>query len=263
VLSKINVAVGTREKSTQAPVAYEMPSEVVREAIVNAIAHRDYTSKASVQVMLFSDRLEVWNPGALPPTLTLEQLRQPHGSYPMNPLLAEPLYLSGYIERMGTGTGDMIRRCRDAGLEEPVFALNDGFVVTIRRKPESAFEAVGGVTGEVTLPVTPPVALPVTVQGTRTFTIPSLVLSSFSPCPGALSAAPLGGVQRILDHLGLPTAQPLLQPRLWWEELPVDDHAPGLDENGTDPEESGVTDGTRSRRAGWWRDPRCSARSPR
>ncbi len=55
-----------------------------------------------------------------------------------------------YIERMGTGTGDMIKRCRDVGLDEPEFALTDGFVVTIRRKPELAFEAVGGITGEVT-----------------------------------------------------------------------------------------------------------------
>ena len=112
VLSKIDLAVGTREHSTQAPVAYEMPPEVVREAIVNAVAHRDYTSNGSVQVMLFSDRLEVWNPGTLPPSLTLEKLRHPHGSVPGNPLLAEPLYLTKYIERMGTGTGDMIMRCR-------------------------------------------------------------------------------------------------------------------------------------------------------
>jgi predicted HTH transcriptional regulator len=49
--------------SNAVPVAYEMPPEVVREAIVNAVAHRDYTSAGSVQVMLFSDRIEVWNPG--------------------------------------------------------------------------------------------------------------------------------------------------------------------------------------------------------
>jgi len=111
VMSKLNLAVGTRALSTQAPVAYEMPPEVVREAIVNAVAHRDYTSSGSVQVMLFADRLEVWNPGHLPPSLTLEMLRRPHGSVPGNPLLAESLYLAQYIERMGTGTGDMIARC--------------------------------------------------------------------------------------------------------------------------------------------------------
>jgi hypothetical protein len=145
VLSKINLAVGTRKHSVQAPVAYEMPPEVVREAIVNAAAHRDYTSNGSVQVMLFSDRLEVWNPGTLPPSLTLEKLRHPHGSVPGNPLLAESLYLTKYIERMGTGTGDMIRLCREAGLAEPEFSLTDGFVTTLRRKPELAFLAVGGV----------------------------------------------------------------------------------------------------------------------
>ena len=81
----------------------------------------------------------------------LEKLRHPHGSVPGNPLLAEPLYLTKYIERMGTGTGDMIKRCRNAGLLEPEFTLTDGFVITLRRKPDKAFEAVGGiVTGEVT-----------------------------------------------------------------------------------------------------------------
>ena len=133
-------AVGTRERSTQAPVAYEMLPEVVREAIVNAVAHRDYTSNGSVQVMLFADRLEVWNPGTLPPSLTPEQLRHPRGSVPGNPLLAEPLYLTKYIERMGTGTGDMIERCRNAGLPEPEFTLTDGFVATIPDKPNSPLQ---------------------------------------------------------------------------------------------------------------------------
>ncbi len=49
------------------PGDYELPREAVAEAIVNAVVHRDYTSNASVQVMLFADRLEIWNPGELPP----------------------------------------------------------------------------------------------------------------------------------------------------------------------------------------------------
>jgi len=121
VLSKIALSVGTREAGSQAPATYEIPREVVAEAIVNAVAHRDYTSSGSVQVMLFSDRLEIWNPGVLPPSLTLEKLRTAHGSVSGNPLLAEPMYLTRYIERMGTGIGDMIRRCREAGLSEPEF----------------------------------------------------------------------------------------------------------------------------------------------
>ena len=85
--------------------------------------------------MLFKDRLEVWNPGTLPPTLTLEKLRGPHASVPHNPLLAEPMYLTKYIERMGTGIRDMIRRCRTAGLPELEIRIDGGFfVLTIRRK---------------------------------------------------------------------------------------------------------------------------------
>ena len=53
--------VGTRDQSADAPVEYELPESAVAEAIANAVAHRDYTSNGSVQVMLFRDRLEVWN----------------------------------------------------------------------------------------------------------------------------------------------------------------------------------------------------------
>lgn len=134
VLSKIDLWVGTREHGTQVPTKYEFPQEVVAEALVNAVVHRDYTSNASVQVMLFKDRLEVWNPGSLPPSLTLEKLRGPHASVPHNPLLAEPMYLTKYIERMGTGIRDMISRCRKAGLPEPEIRLDGGlFVLTVRR----------------------------------------------------------------------------------------------------------------------------------
>ena len=111
---------------------------MISEAIVNAVCHRDYASNASVQVMLFRDRLEIWNPGSLPPSLTMEKLRGPHASVPANPLLAEPLYLSRYIERMGTGIRDMIQRCTEAGLSEPEIRIDSGSWITIirRRTPQ-------------------------------------------------------------------------------------------------------------------------------
>lgn len=134
VMSKINRAVGTRAKSVQAPVTYELPPDAIREAIVNAVAHRDYASNASVQVMLFADRLEVWNPGHLPPPLTPESLRHPHASVPHNPLIAKPLFLARYIEHAGTGTLDMIKLCADAGLPPAEFRHDGGmFVQTLRR----------------------------------------------------------------------------------------------------------------------------------
>jgi len=94
ILSKIAISVGMRMQSNQAPLRYEIPRPVIAEAIVNAIAHRDYQSTGSVQVMLFSDRLVIANPGGLPMELTLEKLKYDHGSYPKNPHLAETLYTS-------------------------------------------------------------------------------------------------------------------------------------------------------------------------
>mgnify|MGYP002065122699 CR=1 FL=1 len=134
VMSKIARSVGTRDHGPEAPVDYELPERAVAEAIVNAVAHRDYASNASVQVMLFSDRLEIWNPGELPPPLTMERLRVPHPSIPRNPLVADPLFLARYIEKAGTGTLDMIALFREAGLPEPEFRQDGGmFVQTLWR----------------------------------------------------------------------------------------------------------------------------------
>jgi predicted HTH transcriptional regulator len=147
-MSKLSRSVGTRDQGPEAPVQYDIPQAVVAEGIVNAIAHRDYTSNASVQLMLFADRLEIWNPGGLPPSLSLESLRKPHASHPANPLIAEPLFLAKYIEKAGTGTLDMIQLCKKYGLKEPEFRLDDGsFVLILRRKNEVTTE----VTTEVIL----------------------------------------------------------------------------------------------------------------
>jgi predicted HTH transcriptional regulator len=138
VMGKLARAVGTRAQSNQAPVTYELPREVVAEAIVNAVAHRDYASNASVQVMLFADRLEIWNPGELPQPLTLARLRVAHPSIPRNPLVAEPMFLASYTEKAGTGTVDMIHRLKAAGLPAPEFVQDGGFFVQRVRRPKLA-----------------------------------------------------------------------------------------------------------------------------
>jgi len=138
VMSKLNRSVGTREKGPQAPVEYDIPQEVVTEGIVNAVAHRDYTSNASVEIMLFPDRLEIWNPGTLPPSLTIDSLSRPHSSQPGNPLIAEPMFLTKYIEKAGSGIVDMFEHCRRAGLKPPEFRLENGFFILIVRRKFSA-----------------------------------------------------------------------------------------------------------------------------
>lgn len=120
VMDKLAHAVGTRSESVGAPITPEIPREVVTEAIVNAVAHRDYASAASVQVELFADRLEVSNPGTFPPNLVGVDLSKPHSSLPHNPLIADPLFLTRYIEKAGTGLMDMYAKCRAAGLPDPL-----------------------------------------------------------------------------------------------------------------------------------------------
>lgn len=120
VMGKLAHAVGTRSESNAAPVTPEIPREVVTEAIVNAVAHRDYASAASVQVELFADRLEVSNPGTFPPSLVGVDLSKAHSSLPHNPLIADALFLTRYIEKAGTGLMDMYAKCRAAGLPDPV-----------------------------------------------------------------------------------------------------------------------------------------------
>jgi predicted HTH transcriptional regulator len=159
VLGKLDRTVGTRSVSNDAPVDYEIPREAIAEAIVNAVAHRDYTSQASVQVMLFADRLEVWNPGRLPPSLSFASLRRAHASVPHNPLLAEPLFLAGYIERAGTGTVDIIDRCTAVGLRPPEFRQDEGhFVQTLWRNPNR--QPATQATPQVAPQVTPQVNFP-------------------------------------------------------------------------------------------------------
>lgn len=134
VMNHIDAAVGTRDKSNDVDVKFEIPVEAVAEAILNAVIHRSYLSNASVQVMLFRDRLEIWSPGCLPPEMSEDKILKIHKSHPVNPLLAQPAFLAGYIEKLGTGTLDLVERCRKAGLRTPEFHFDEDGKVIIWRK---------------------------------------------------------------------------------------------------------------------------------
>ena len=113
---------------------WEYPPDAIREAIINAIAHRDYYSSANVHISIFDDRIEIWNPGKLPPPLTPKDLKEEHKSIPVNPSLANLLFLIKYIERWGTGTNDIIKWCREEDLPEPIFKeVTGGFAVVLRK----------------------------------------------------------------------------------------------------------------------------------
>ncbi len=127
VLSKINVSVGVRDNSVQAPIKYEIPRAAITEAIVNAIAHRDYTSNGSVQVMLFTDRLEISNPGRLVPELNLAKLRMRHASYPTESFAGRVQCIRLVIlSVLELGTLEIIRLLEEAHLDDPEFNIDEG-----------------------------------------------------------------------------------------------------------------------------------------
>lgn len=134
VLTRLDHWVGERRTGLGAQSGAEIPATAIAEVIVNAIAHRDYDSTASVQVAVFSDRVEVINPGRLPRGLRLEDLPRPHASVPVNPFIAHVLFLARYIDKLGAGIPRVIASCRRVGLPEPTFEeRGNQFSVTLWR----------------------------------------------------------------------------------------------------------------------------------
>ena len=107
----------------------EIPVEVIREALANAFAHRDYAVAGRIQVRVYTDRLEVVSPGGLPSGLTPADLYAPHGSRPWNPNIMACLFRRGIVEQLGSGTLRMIELCDQAGIGRPVFTTTGGEVI--------------------------------------------------------------------------------------------------------------------------------------
>ncbi len=113
----------------------EYPEVAYREAIVNAVAHRDYDLEGGfVQVRLFVDRVEIQSPGGLGGHLTVDNIA--YEQYTRNPHIMALLEDFGYVERRGLGVDQMIQAMQDAGLEPPVFEnRGSSFWVTLKGRP--------------------------------------------------------------------------------------------------------------------------------
>ena len=112
---------------------WQVPPVAVREALVNAVAHADYSQRgAPIRLAIFDDRLEVENPGLLPFGLTIEDL--PRGvSKLRNRVIGRVFHELRLVEQWGSGAQRMISACRDAGLEPPVWEeIGNRLRVTLR-----------------------------------------------------------------------------------------------------------------------------------
>lgn len=99
----------------------EYPYEALREAIINALIHRDYIGTSAIQIRVYNDKLMIMNEGKLPPEVPVEKLKTEHLSKPRNSLLAKAFYLAGFIESWGRGTIKIVENCLQQGLPEPDF----------------------------------------------------------------------------------------------------------------------------------------------
>ena len=122
-------------KGTERIERWEYPIEAIREAVTNALCHRNYKISSNVQIRIFDDRIEIWGCGSLPEPLTIEDLKKRHDSVLRNPLIGRCFFLIKYIEQWGTGTNRMIKKCLSSGLPEPLFEeISGNLVVTFRGK---------------------------------------------------------------------------------------------------------------------------------
>jgi ATP-dependent DNA helicase RecG len=110
----------------------EYPFAALREGLINAIVHRDYSvSTGGMAVGVYPDRIEIWNTGRLPEGWKPRDLRKEHVSQPANPRMAHVFYLRGIIERVGRGTLKILDECATAGLRPPNWRETPGGITLV------------------------------------------------------------------------------------------------------------------------------------
>ncbi len=112
------------------------PYAALREALLNAVVHKDYSSGVPIQISVYDDKLVLWNSGDLPERWTLEKLLGKHPSKPFNPLIANAFFRAGYIESWGRGIEKINRECREHGIDPPAYDLGmAGLMLTFHANP--------------------------------------------------------------------------------------------------------------------------------
>jgi ATP-dependent DNA helicase RecG len=112
----------------------EYPKDALREALLNAVAHKDYTGPYPIQISVYPDKIMIWNYGQLPENWTIEDLLNKHSSQPRNPDIATAFFRSGYVESWGRGMDKMRNLCQEAKIPAPQFSCKGNDFWTVFRK---------------------------------------------------------------------------------------------------------------------------------
>lgn len=122
------------------------PPDAFREALLNAVVHKDYGSAIPIQISVYEDKICLWNPGQLPEGWTIKRFLGKHPSKPHNPLLANAFFRAGYIEAWGRGIDKIKGECRKHDIPDPNFDFEmSGLMITFHANP-SHIEAAGSQT---------------------------------------------------------------------------------------------------------------------
>jgi len=141
----------------------ELPVDALREALVNAMVHRDYRSTANVQVYIFYDRLEIVTPGGLPAGMREEYLGVK--SVPRNPLLFGIFHRMDLVEKIGSGIKRIRQMCRDYEVAEPVFEVSEHWVTTTFNRQTGQGEVISEILPQPeSRPVSQPESRPVSLE---------------------------------------------------------------------------------------------------
>ena len=113
------------------------PRLALREALLNAVVHKDYSSGIPIQISVYDDKIIMWSSGQLPQDWTIERLLGKHPSAPYNPLLANAFFRAGYIESWGRGIEKINRECSEHGIAPPLYDCSmSGLMLTFMANPE-------------------------------------------------------------------------------------------------------------------------------
>ena len=115
---------------------YFVPEAALREALLNAICHKQYESAIPIQISVYEDRLYVTNIGRLPETWTMENLMGKHASLPYNPYIAHVFYLAGFIESWGRGIEKICDALKADNLPMPEYTIHTGDIMIKFTGPE-------------------------------------------------------------------------------------------------------------------------------
>jgi ATP-dependent DNA helicase RecG len=121
------------------------PRQALREALLNAVIHKDYGSGIPIQISVYEHQIVLWNAGHLPEGWTLDRLLGKHPSRPANPLLANAFFRAGYIESWGRGIEKIARECREHDINPPNYDFGmSGLMLTFRANPAHLPADLGG-----------------------------------------------------------------------------------------------------------------------